>query len=180
MHSYTGQQRIAAALRQISRAERGVTFGCFLLLIAVVFADVVSREISGTGLHWARQVGVYANVVVIMLGIGLASGVGEHLRPRFADQWLPAAWSSVLERLQDVGMALFCVGFAVAATDMVFTGIALDERSAVLGIVIWPFQAVLPLAFVVAAFRHAAYAWYPALRPVVAAPAGDDKGEQGC
>jgi TRAP-type C4-dicarboxylate transport system permease small subunit len=155
----------AATLERIGRFERAVTFGGFIVLIVVVFADVVSREIAGTGLHWARQVGVYANLFVIMFGIGLASSAGTHLRPRFADNWLPASWSGVLDRLQDGLMAIFCLGFAVVAVGMVYEGFELAERSAVLGIVIWPFQAVIPLVFGLATFRHGVYALYPALRP---------------
>lgn len=170
---------IAAVLRHIEQFERVVTFGCFLVLIAVVFADVVSRESAGTGLHWARQVGVYANLFVIMFGIGLASAAGAHLRPRFADSWLPASWSGVLERLQDAVMALFCCGFAAVATGIVLEGLVLGERSAVLGIVIWPFQAVFPLVFMIATFRHGVYAMYPGLRPdsvAGAAATGFDNG----
>ena len=160
------QAVVAKVLGHLERVERVVTFGCFLILIAVVFADVVSREVAGTGLHWARQVGVYANLFVIMFGIGLASAAGAHLRPRFADGWLPASWSRVLNRLQDAIMAIFCCGFAAIAAGIVYDGFLLIERSAVLGIVVWPFQSVLPLVFLIATFRHGAYASFPALRPM--------------
>lgn len=174
----------AATLERIGRFERAVTFGSFILLVIVVFADVLSREIAGTGLHWARQVGVYANLFVIMFGIGLASSTGTHLRPRFADGWLPASWSGVLDRLQDGLMALFCLGFVVVAAGMVYEGFELAERSAVLGIVIWPFQAVIPLVFALATFRHGIYALYPSLRPVPETTAVDTqidaKGEPHC
>jgi TRAP-type C4-dicarboxylate transport system permease small subunit len=153
------------ALRRIEQFERAVTFGCFIVLIAVVFADVVSREVVGTGLHWARQVGVWANLFVVMLGIGLASAAGMHLRPRFADNWLPERWSGTLDRLQDGVMAMFCGVFAVVAIGMVHDGWLLSERSAVLSIVIWPFQAIIPLVFAVATFRHGVYSLYPDLRP---------------
>ncbi len=166
MNSIDRQASVASVLKRIDRFEKAVTFGCFLVLIAVVFADVVSREIIGTGLHWARQVGVYANLFVIMFGIGLASSAGAHLRPRFADNWLPARWSGLLDRLHDGIMALFCVGFAAVSIDIVYDGFVLGERSAVLGFVIWPFQAVFPLVFLIAAFRHGAFTLYPNLRPV--------------
>lgn len=166
MNYHEWQSIVERVLERVERFERFITFACFLVLITVVFADVVSREFAGTGLHWARQVGVYANLFVIMFGIGLASAAGAHLRPRFADAWLPASWSSVLNRLQDALMALFCCGFAAIAAGIVYDGFLLAERSAVLGIVIWPFQAVLPAVFLIATFRHGAYASFPALRPL--------------
>ena len=158
-------QLIERLLASLERLERAVTFVAFALLVCVVFADVLSRELTGTGLHWARQVGVWANLVVVMVGIGLASSTGTHLRPRFADRWLPARWSDELDRLGDLGMALFSLAFAGLAVGLVREGFVLDERSAVLGIVVWPLQAVIPAVFVIAAFRHGAYAVYPALRP---------------
>lgn len=152
-------------LQRLARLERAVTLLAFVVLITVVFADVVSRELTGTGLHWARQIGVWANFIVVMFGLGLASTAGQHLRPRFADDWLPDRWSPLMDRLQDAGMALFCLGFAVVALQMTLEGLALQERSAVLGVLVWPVQAVIPLVFVLAAIRHGIYCLYPALRP---------------
>jgi len=152
-------------LQACGRVERAVTFGAFLIMVAVVFADVAARELSGTGLHWARQAGVYANLVVVMFGIGLASADGAHLRPRFADGWLPAAWDPWLNRVGEWLMALFCLAFAVVAGGVVIDSYAMGERSTVLRLVVWPVQAVIPLAFGLAALRHALFGCYPALRP---------------
>ncbi len=161
-------RRLAEAwLAGCGRFERAVSFVAFCLLIVVVFADVLSRELTGTGLHWARQVGVYANLVVVMFGLGLASATGAHLRPRFADGWLPASWSPWLTRIAELLMAVFCAAFAIVAADVVVETWRLGVRSTVLRTVVWPVQAVIPLAFALAAVRHALYACYPALRPRV-------------
>jgi TRAP-type C4-dicarboxylate transport system permease small subunit len=148
-----------------------ITFVAFMILVFVVFADVAVREISGTGLHWARQIGVYANLGVVMLGMGLASADAAHLRPRFADAWLPEAWAPALETLGQWLMAAFCAAFAAVAGSVVADSLIMQERSAVLRIVVWPFQALIPLAFGLAAIRHALFALYPPLRPSVPAPA---------
>ncbi len=50
--------------------------------------------------------------------------------------------------------------------------------------VTWPVQAVMPLVFMVASFRHGAYALYPGLRPVAsdeaATPGAAAGREAGC
>jgi TRAP-type C4-dicarboxylate transport system permease small subunit len=161
----------AAVLAAISRVERFVTVAAFAVLIAVVFADVVSRELWGRGLHWAMQAGVYANYVVVLFGLGIASASDAHLRPRFADRWLPARFEPGLARLPDAGMALFCLGFAIVAVDVVAVTRELGDRSAVLGNLVWPLQALMPVVFALAAIRHALYACWPSLRPV--APTGE-------
>jgi TRAP-type C4-dicarboxylate transport system permease small subunit len=101
-----------------------------------------------------------------MIGFGMASSGGTHLRPRFADHWLPADWEPVLVRLQEAMMALFCLGFAVVAFQVLAQTYAIHERSVVLQVAVWPFQAVIPVVFVIAAVRHGLYAAQPQLRPV--------------
>lgn len=177
-----GLKRAASAwLSGCGRVERVVTFAAFLVMIAVVFADVLSRELTGTGLHWGRQAGVYANILVVMFGIGLASADGAHLRPRFADGWLPAAWSPALDRLAEWLMAAFCLGFAIVAFGVVAETYRLGERSTVLRTLVWPVQAVIPLVFLLAAVRHVLFGLYPEFRPappsLSSAAAVTDRGD---
>lgn len=172
--SPAGPAAAVAVLAAIGRLERLVTVAAFTVLIAVVFADVVSRELSGRGLHWAMQAGVYANYVVVLFGLGIASASDAHLRPRFADRWLPARFEPWLARLPDAGMALFCLGFASVAVDVVAVTRELGDRSAALGNLVWPLQALLPVVFALAAVRHALYARWPSLRP--APPPGSGEG----
>ena len=167
---------VERVLGRLRLAELGVTFAAFAVLASVVFADVLMREFTGSGLSWARQIGVYANVVVTIVGIGLASSGGSHLRPRFADGWLPAAWNPMLVRVGEWLTAIFCLGFSWVALRVVLETHALDERSVVLRLIVWPFQSVLPLAFLIAAARHAAYGTWPGLRPAERGE-GDPHGE---
>lgn len=152
-------------LAGISWFEGGVTFLAFIVMVVVVFGDVMVREITGSGLLWARQVGVYGNIFVVMMGFGLASANGTHLRPRFADNWLPKSWDGALSRVQEALMALFCLCFAVLAFQVVTETYELNERAVVMRFVIWPIQAVIPLAFTIATLRHSLFAIWPELRP---------------
>ena len=95
------KERARYLLDSLARFERLLAVLAFALLVAVVFLDVASRQLTGTGVHWALQIGVYANLVVVMLGLGIASADGAHLRPRFADDWLPSHWEPVLVHAQE-------------------------------------------------------------------------------
>jgi len=155
-------RRFLSALHQV---ERAVACVAFALLVAVIFSDVAIRVFSGSGLYWARQIGVYANVIKVMFGIGLASAANAHLRPRFADGWLPKSWGPFLDHFSEVLMALFCLVFAVVAFDLVRETYLLDVRSVVLRIIVWPIQGVIPLVFALATLRHGLYARWPDLKP---------------
>lgn len=167
---------VRRALELVRQGELALTCAAFAVLAAVIFADVLAREITGSGLSWARQIGVYANVLVTIVGIGLASASGTHLRPRFTDRWLPAAWDPWLIRIGELLTALFCLAFAWLALGVVRETYELDERSVALRLVVWPVQSVLPIAFLLAFLRHACYGIWPSLRPAEQGE-GDPHGE---
>ena len=158
----SGLGNVLASLRQ---AELVVTTAAFIVLALVIFADVVVRRLSGSGIVWAREVGVLANVVLTIIGIGLASADGTHLRPRILDHIFPSSWDAALTRIQELLTALAFAALAWIAVTVVLETIELDDRSVVLRWVLWPVQACLPLAFAVAALRHGIYAWRISLRP---------------
>ena len=45
-------------LNKLTQFEKWITFGAFMILVTVMFADVALRELTGAGLHWSRQIGV--------------------------------------------------------------------------------------------------------------------------
>lgn len=149
----------------LDRWERSFCTVAFAVLAAVMFADVMMRELVGNGLPWAQQTAVYANIVVALFGLGLATSGGKHLRPRFADNWLPAAWQPGLQRLGHVVSALLLLVFALVAMQLVAETRALNEIATVLRVPLWPLQALIPLSFATAALRYICYALRPSLAP---------------
>jgi len=154
--------RLLSAIRVV---ERLLCIAAFSVLILVIFADVLSRELTGAGLYWASRTGVWANVFVVMAGFGLAAADGAHLRPRFADNWLSQSWAGVLQFLQHFTMALFCAAVGALSLSVVLGSWQLGEVDIDLFLPVWPVQAALPIAFFAAALRYTLYALVPALRP---------------
>jgi len=152
-------------LARLDQLQRGLCIVAFGVLIGVIFADVVARELTGAGLYWASQTGVWANVLVVMAGFGLASGSGAHLRPRFADSWLPASWAAQLGTLQHLCNALFCIAIGILAAGVVLETWRLGEIDIDLFLPVWPVQAALPVAFLLGGLRHFIYALVPRTRP---------------
>lgn len=164
-NSVSSPAAVRRLLAWLTRVERGLCIAAFAVLVLVLFADVLSRELTAAGLYWAPQVGVWANVLVVAAGVGLASAAGVHLRPRFADSWLPRRWAPVLAVLQHACTALFCGAAGWLALLVVLESRRLGAVSLDLFLPIWPVQALLPAALFAAAIRHACYTFYPALRP---------------
>jgi TRAP-type C4-dicarboxylate transport system permease small subunit len=105
-----------------------------------------------------------------MLGIGLASSAGTHLRPRFFDGLVPKRHDAGMNRLADLLTAAFCGYFAWLGVITVGEALAQGDVNPELRWPIWPFQAVIPLAFWIACLRHALFALFPALAPRPVSP----------
>lgn len=155
----------ATLLRSLDRFERSACSAAFFVLACLLIADVALREMLGQGLAWSRQAGLYANLVVSLFGMGLAASAGSHLRPRFADHWLPERWQPAMVRIGWLVTALAFLGFAALATQFVLETAAMEEQATVLRIPLWPVQALIPLAFAYCALRYLCYACSPQLAP---------------
>ena len=156
---------LARLLAAIRAGEVALTSAAFAVLAIVIFADVVWRWTTGSGIFWARELGVFANIVLTIIGIGIASSDGTHLRPRFFDRVFPARWDGALTRIQELLTAVGFAALAWVAVGVVRETLALEDRSIVLRWLVWPVQLVLPVAFTLGTVRHGIYALVPALRP---------------
>lgn len=157
--------RAGQLIAYLYRFEKTVALLAFAIMTLVIIADVISRKVLGQGIAGAPRIAVYAMIIAALIGFGLASHSGRHLRPRFADNWLPESWDGMIIRIQECLMAAFCLTFAVAAVIVVYDTYLLQETSRMLRIAIWPMQTVMPLAFFIGALRHFLYALYPDLQP---------------
>lgn len=152
-------------LEKALKVERFVTLLAFVVMTLVIIADVASRKLTGLGVVGAPRIAVFAMIVTAVASFGLASDKRRHLRPKFADRWLPEHWDPVITRLQEIFTAAFCLTFAVVAVSVVQETYELGETTRMLRIPVWPLQALIPLVFLVAAVRHGIYGVWLQLRP---------------
>ena len=152
-------------LAWLDRWERRLCIAAFSLLATLLFADVLFRELLGNGIPWSHQAGVYANLVVALFGLGLATSAGSHLRPRFADNWLPDRFDALLRRLGHGITGAFLLFFAGLALQLSLETRALGETATVLRIPLWPMQLLLVASFTSAALRYFCYLLRPSLAP---------------
>lgn len=157
-------------LAGLVRVERLTVLAAFVVMTISLFLDVMLRETRGHGLIGAANVGVFAMIVVAMIGIGLASTAGTHLRPRFFDGLVPKRHDASMNRVADLLTAVFCAYFAWLGVITVGEAMAQGDVNPELRWPIWPFQAVIPLAFWIAALRHGLFALFPDLAPRPTSP----------
>ena len=158
-------------------AECWIAVLAFSFIALVLCIDVVGREFYGpvmnhlgfqvgsTGLFGSQKLAIFALVIGSFCGVGIATATGVHLVPRFAFAWLPARWSTEVDRIADLVSGLFLLGVAWYGIVFVLASKQSGVLAPVINVSAWPIQMVIPLGFVSAAVRYFFFACGPALRP---------------
>ena len=155
-------QRILKWLKALEATVCVIAFsGAAIALIAAV----LGREFFGSGIFGAQRFAVWATAVAGLVGFALVTAEGGHLRPQFADGWLPKSLDPYMDRIGDLVSAAICIALGVYAVAFVQSSAELGERGMAIPIKVWPIQLILPWMFFSSALRHLVFAAWPPLRP---------------
>jgi len=155
-------------LSWIFRCEVVVACTALVLVAGALLADVIAREVLGSGLFGAQRFSVFCNAVGGLLGFAIVVHTGGHLRVVMVDQLFPARWHPFMARLGDLISSALCLLLLYYAIIFVASTYTVGDTDAVFNIKIWPIQSVLVYLFAASALRYVLYALMPGLRPVEA------------
>ena len=153
-------------LRRLWLLEATVCVLAFSITAIALIADVLGREFFGNGIFGAQRLAVWTTAIAGLVCFALVTAEGGHLRPRFADGWLPKAIEPHIDRIAELVSAAICIFLGWFAIGFVQSSAALGERGMAIPIVVWPIQLILPWMFLSSALRHLCFAAWPELRPV--------------
>ena len=154
--------RAAWLLRLLTVIESIVAATAYAIVATVLIADVVGREVLGSGVFGAQKMAVYGAVIAAFLGLSLATASNSHLRPAFLDHVLRGP---SVDRIGDALSAVFFLIVAWFGISFVLQSMEFQDRAAVLYWLLWPIQLIIPYALASTALRHVAFAIWPALKP---------------
>lgn len=158
-------QPVSTFLKALNRLECVVAAIGLLLVAAVLLADVIGREIVGSGIYWGPRLASYCTTVAGMLGFSIVVSAGGHLRPKFVDGVFPEQWSETVDRIADLIAAGLCLFMFWHSALFVLSTAQMGTRAIALNIPVWFVQFVIPYVFASAALRYLAYTVFPPLRP---------------
>lgn len=139
--------------RGLARAEEYFIAGSLGVMVLVVFADFVLREVVNQGLVWAKELAVYLLIWVGFLGASLAVHRRRHLVIQAGEKLFPPAvrkWTSLLGCLTT---SLLCLLLSWLALRFVLETRQIAETSLGMGMPLWIVQAVIPLSFLIIGIR---------------------------
>ncbi|MEE8110987.1 MAG: TRAP transporter small permease [bacterium] len=138
--------------RWLARGEGFVLVAILAAMVGVSFLQVVLRNVFYWGIEGADVLLRHGVLWVALLGASLATRQGRHIRIDIFPKLIPQAYQRVIEGLT----ALAAFGVSATLTWAAWT-LVLDERKAgtelVLDLPTWIAQVILPVGFLLIAFR---------------------------
>ncbi|GHB17461.1 hypothetical protein GCM10007094_01170 [Pseudovibrio japonicus] len=147
------------------RVEATLAATAYVIVVLAMLIDIIGREFFDLSLMHSSKVALFSAIVAGMLGLGLATSSGTHIRPRITDHLLPEGWKIPLQRLGDAISAGVFLFAGYISFELVRSSYEIGFLVPVVDWPLWWFQSIMPYAFCSNALRHVSFALSPALKP---------------
>jgi TRAP-type C4-dicarboxylate transport system permease small subunit len=144
----------------LTRFYRGAGALCVIVMMAILLASIVMRELMGLALVWANEIAIALFVWSVFIGAGVAIAENAHIRFNILVERLP------LPGRRTVGLLVSYVGLVLLAgflvTSVYVTWVYRDQRfTTIVASVAWEWSAV-PVGMLMAVLgwlRHGKWTW---------------------
>lgn len=152
-------------LKGLLTVETLVAGAFYTIAAAILFADVISRELFSQSIWGGQRIAVLLANAAALIGIAVAVALHRHIRPSVLDNVVPDSMLPLVNRIGNLvsGVVMFCGAYFGALLvldnkDMGFTTPPLDLE-------IWIPQMALPYGLASAGVRYFIFALQPDLQP---------------
>ncbi|HAZ14464.1 MAG: hypothetical protein A2X86_00205 [Bdellovibrionales bacterium GWA2_49_15] len=136
-------------------------------ITAFVVADIFSREVLSFSVVWAQKAAVYLMIWAGFIGSSLATSKGAHLRPEIGDKLWPLKMQPAYHRIRHFVTAVFCFFGCFYGVMYLRESFEMGDTNPVISMPLWIIQTVIPVTFILSAFKNFVYAFVPDLMPSI-------------
>ena len=152
-------------LSALLTVETLVAGAFYTIAAAILFADVISRELFSNSIWGGQRMAVLLANGSALIGIAVAVALNRHFRPSVLDRVIPQRFDMVTARTGHVIAALVMFAGAYFGALLVLENRAMGFTTPPLKLEIWIAQLALPYGFASAGLRYLFFAIDPALQP---------------
>ena len=140
--------------RAFKRVIETVLATVLLSMVALVFLQVILRDVFASGISWADVAGRHMVLWIAFLGAMLATRSRQHIGIDLATRLIPRKFRNILHFFLDVVACIVCLFLMKAAVVLV-----IEERAMgtvlFLGMPLWIVQIIIPFGFLMIALEYA-------------------------
>lgn len=140
--------------RVFKRAVEAVLASVLLCMVALVFLQVLLRDVFASGITWADVAGRHMVLWIAFLGAMLTTRSRQHISIDLVSRLIPRRARNILRFFLDIAAFAVCVFLSRAAM-----GLVVEERAMgtvlFLDIKLWVVQLIIPFGFIMMAIEYA-------------------------
>ena len=136
----------------ISRVEQTLLVVFLSSMIFVAFSQILLRNLFATGLTWGDALVRNLVLWVGFIGAALATKEGNHINIDVVSQWMPSLGKTILACITHLFSFLICGLMTFASLKFIRNEVQMGNV-ALLGIPSWIPELILPITFILMAFR---------------------------
>jgi len=136
----------------IGRVEKILLVTFLGFMITIAFLQILLRNFFFTGLNWGDALVRNLVLWVGFIGATLATKEEKHINIDMVSRWLPSLGKNVVALITHVFAFLVCCGLAYAAVKFIKNELQMGNKT-FLDIPAWVPEMILPLTFILMAFR---------------------------
>lgn len=155
-------KRFLSGLLVVETLVAGVFYA---IAAAILFADVVSRELFSSSIWGGQRIAVLLSNGSALIGIGVAVALNTHLRPSVLDHAIPSQFDPITVRLGNAVSASVLFAGAYFGALLVLENKAMGFTTPPLKLEIWIAQLALPYGLASAGLRYLIFTFNPSLQP---------------
>jgi len=161
----------------IGRVEKIILVTFLGFMIAIAFLQILLRNFFFTGLNWGDLLVRNLVLWVGFIGATLATKEERHITIDLVSRWLPSLGKKVVALITHVFALLVCGGLAYAAVKFIKNELQMGDKT-FFDIPVWVPEMILPLTFILMAFRFGLRSFQVLAEIVTMNPSRDRKKEQ--
>lgn len=147
------------------RLETLVAGAFYAIAAAILFADVIGREVFSSPIWGGQRMAVLLANGAALIGIGVAFALNRHIRPSVLDFVTPARFEPLVTRLGHLVAAAVLFAGAYFGALLVLDNKMMGFTTPPLDLEIWIPQLALPYGLASAGLRSLIFAGWPDLQP---------------
>jgi TRAP-type C4-dicarboxylate transport system permease small subunit len=136
----------------ISQVEQTLLVVLLSSMIFVAFSQIVLRNLFATGLTWGDALVRNLVLWVGFIGAALATKEGNHINIDVVSQWMPSLGKTIIAGITHLFSFLICGLMTFASLKFIKNEVQMGNV-AFLGIPSWIPEIILPITFILMAFR---------------------------
>ncbi|QOR37255.1 TRAP transporter small permease [Billgrantia diversa] len=141
-------------MKIIDKAIDRVVYGMFLcgvivgiLMTLTVFVSTLMRYLFNTPLHFSNELAGLLFLSITFLTIPHVLNIDRHIGIDLVVKQLPVRFQGFTGQLAGLVLLVFAVIFVYQSWDFMVFSRAIDARSDISGLLLWPWMLVMPLSF---------------------------------